>query len=102
MGKMLEQAVGGFASGSEEARKIARRTRIRREFLRLDGTEWDAELDGELEQEKQALKFLQDSRFACSFQALSDDDDEDREEGSDEVGEEDEWEDEDESDAENE
>jgi hypothetical protein len=101
MGKMLEQAVGGFASGSEDARKIARRARIRREFLRLDGTEWDAELDGDLAQEKKALKFLKDSRFDCSFQALSDDDEEEGKERSDEGGEEDEWEDEDESDTDN-
>jgi len=93
MGKLIEQAIGGFASGSEDARKIARRARIRREFQRLDGSEWDAELDGDLELEKQALKHLKDSRYICSFETHSDDEDEDEDEDEDH---DDEWEDEDE------
>lgn len=99
MGNLIEQAVGGFASGSEDARKIARRARIRREFQKLDGTEWDAELDGDLEQEKKALKHLKESRFFCSFETHSDDEDEDDEE-EEEEDEDEEWEDTDEDDDE--
>jgi hypothetical protein len=97
MGKMIEQAVGGFASGSEDARKIARRARMRREVQGLEGIEWDAELDGDLEQEEKALEHLKYSRFIFSFETHSDDEDEEDEDASEE---DDEWEDEDEDDAE--
>ena len=103
--KMMEQAVMGFASGSEDAKKIARRARIRKEYMKLDGTEWDADRDGDKRQEMKALKTLKDSRFYCSLEEHSDDEDEDVEEdkdGSSEEDEEDEWEDEERSDVEEE
>ena len=100
MMKMVEQAFDGFASGSEDARKTARRARIRKEYLRLDGTEWDADRDGNERQETKALEMLKDSRIFCSFEEHSDDEDEDVEEdGSSEDYEEGEWEDEEGSDG---
>jgi hypothetical protein len=90
--EMIEEAVKMFASTSDEARKMARRARIQKEFMEKNGTKWDAERDGDAEKEMEALKKLGQARWIASL-AMDDDD-----EGTEtEDGEEDEWEAEDES-----
>jgi hypothetical protein len=96
--KMMQQAAEGFAAGSENARKIARRARIRREYLRLNGVEWDADRDGNEMEENSALKKLKDSRYLRSWETQSDDEDDETDSdvnASLEDSEEEEWEDED-------
>jgi hypothetical protein len=90
METFMEQAVGAFASSHDKALKKARRARIRLQYKQLDGTDWDAEIDGDLVAERKALKRLADIRYMASFEDFSDDEEEEEEE------EEDEWEDEDE------
>jgi hypothetical protein len=103
MKNMMEQALHGFASGSENARKIARRARIRKEYMSLDGTEWDANRNIDEEQEEKSLTTLSESRFWSSAHTFSDDEDDDGddkavEDLSSDDHEDDEWEDEDGSD----
>lgn len=92
--QMMQQAVEGFAAGSENARKMARRARIRKE-MKLNGIDWDADRDGDKSEEKRALKKLKDSRYLCSLETQSDDEDEETDRDADlSSDEEDEWEDE--------
>lgn len=93
MMEMMQKALGSFGSGDEEAREVARRNRIKAEYLRLDGTKWNADHDGDVKEEKKALKKVKEIRYYASMEEHSDDEDEDLDEEGDE--EEDEWEDED-------
>jgi hypothetical protein len=93
---VLERAVHTFADGSDDAKKIARRARIRRQ-LKEEGVEPDFEQVFELEEEKVILKRLQEREFMSSFEEYSDDEDEPEESeeedgGGEDEEDEDEWE----------
>ena len=95
MTQRLQEALDGFAAGSENARKDARRSRIRKEMKTI-GIDWDADRDGDKSEEKGALKKLKDSRYLCSLETHSDDEEEDETDRDADLSsdEEDAWEDE--------
>jgi len=98
MMSVLQQAMGAFASKNNDAIKIARRARVKRQF-KLLGKDWDPEVDGRPGLERDILKGLADVRQVCSMEEFEDDEFDDGEEADDADGsdEDDEWEDEDES-----
>ena len=69
----LEQAISAFADWSDDSRKTARRARIRRQYRELDGTEWDPESHGDVEEEKKILKRLAQELNLASLEEYSDD-----------------------------
>jgi hypothetical protein len=88
--QVIEKAIFAFADGSDDSRKIARRTRIHQQYKRLYGLEWDMEQDGDKQEESKILtKLLQMRQFAISEGFSDEETDED--EG---------WDDEDDADSE--
>jgi len=85
----LMKAMDAFAGGSEESRKVARRARIRRQFKEV-GDDWDFEITGDPDEEKQILNRLAEARKVASLESDSDFDNDEEDNGSEE---EDEWED---------
>jgi hypothetical protein len=73
---VLEKAVHTFADGSEDAKMIARRARIRRQYKEKGWEEPGFEDKGELAEEKAILKTLKESEFYAGFEKYSDDEDE--------------------------
>jgi hypothetical protein len=91
------KAVHAFAGGSDESKKMARRARIRRQYMRDEGYEYDFEQDGDLDEEKAIVGKLKERQQFLFLEEYSDD--EDAREGSEDEEdpdeyEEDEWEDE--------
>jgi len=93
MMSVLQQAMEAFASKNNDGIKIARRARVKRQF-KLQGKDWDPEVDGRPGLERDILKELANVRQACSLEEFGDDEFDDGEEAD----EDDEWEDEDDED----
>jgi len=99
----MEKAIRAFAGGADEAKKMSRRARIRRQYQEEQGYEYDFEQDGDADEEKAILKKLGELEQLSYFEEYSDD--EDTGEGAEDEGdgdsdEEDEWEDEEDEDDE--
>ncbi len=58
MGKAFEQALGAFAKGSDENRKIARRARIVRQMKEKENFDWDFGTHGDKVEEQEIMKNL--------------------------------------------
>ncbi|KAL3421921.1 putative aldehyde dehydrogenase [Phlyctema vagabunda] len=73
-GKVID-AFSEFRSHLEEFQKIARRARIRNQYMELNGTEWDIIRDWDLSEECKIMDRLDDKRRYASMECFSDDDD---------------------------
>jgi hypothetical protein len=95
---LMMKAVHTFADGSDEAKKVARRARVTRQYKEI-GLDIEFEDEDEIAEERAILKGLKDMEFSAGFEEYSDDDgnaEESEEQGGsdeDEAAEE-EWEDE--------
>ncbi|PMD33763.1 hypothetical protein L207DRAFT_639165 [Hyaloscypha variabilis F] len=88
--RIISAAILEVGSGEKICRRDARRARIRHQFRKLDGRNWDPEHDGDSAKECDALNELWALKQFAQSEVFSDEEDSD------------EWEDEDEEDEENE
>ncbi|RDW69906.1 hypothetical protein BP5796_08303 [Coleophoma crateriformis] len=88
MASTMMQAIASFGKQCDEARIKARRLRIRKQFMELDGFEWDAERDWDLVEERAVMRRLAQKAQVASQEEYSDD-----EEMEFELNEEEDWDD---------